>query len=120
MADAAIGTGNDLEHIREILGPGRRFGPVGHVLGPDHIRRGLKVLGKFFLAERKSYLKQFEVPGLLVFGEYEMFFNPHKVARNAERVMPGLESTVVDAAGHGAIYDQPDFVNELVVRYLKR
>jgi pimeloyl-ACP methyl ester carboxylesterase len=88
--------------------------------GKIHIGRGLRVLGKFFLAEKKSYLRQFEVPGLLVFGEHEMFFNPHKVARNAERVMPGLETTVVDAAGHGAIYDQPDFVNELVIRYLQR
>lgn len=88
--------------------------------GKIHIRRGLRVLGKFFLSEKKSYLRQFEVPGLLIFGEHEMFFNPNKVADRSCRIMPGLESVVVDNAGHGAIYDQPDEVNELIVEYLSR
>ncbi len=86
--------------------------------GKIHIRKGLKVLGKFFLAERKSYLKKFEVPGLLIFGEHEMFFNPNKVADRSVKLMPGLEATVVDNAGHGAIYDQPDKVNDMVVEFL--
>ena len=88
--------------------------------GKIHIRKGLKVLGKFFLAERKSYLKNFKVPGLLIFGEHEMFFNPHKVAERSVKVMPGLEAEVVDNAGHGAIYDQPDQVNVMVVEFLSR
>ena len=88
--------------------------------GKIHIRKGLRVLGKFFLAERKSYLKQFEVPGLLVFGEHEMFFNPHKVANRSTNLMPGLEAQVVDNAGHGAIYDQPDQVNDMVIEFLSR
>jgi hypothetical protein len=27
---------------------------------------------------------------------------------------------VVDNAGHGAVYDRPDHVNELVIEYLNR
>ena len=88
--------------------------------GKIHLRRGLAVLRKFFMAERKSYLRQFEVPGLLIFGEHEMFFNPNKVAARAEKIMPGLDSVVVDGAGHGAVFDKPDEVNRLVIEFLER
>ena len=88
--------------------------------GKIDIRKGLRVLGKFFLSERKTYLKKFEVPGLLIFGQHEMFFNPHKVAERSCKIMPGLESNVVENAGHGAVYDRPDHVNELVIEFLNR
>jgi pimeloyl-ACP methyl ester carboxylesterase len=88
--------------------------------GKIHIRKGLRVLQKFFMAERKSYLRQFDVPGLLIFGEHEMFFNPTKVAARAEKIMPGLDSVVVDDAGHGAVFDQPEEVNRLVIEFLGR
>jgi pimeloyl-ACP methyl ester carboxylesterase len=88
--------------------------------GKIDLRKGLGVLRKFFMAERKSYLRQFKVPGLLIFGEHEMFFNPNKVAARSEQVMPGLESIVVDNAGHGAVFDQPAEVNRLVVEFLNR
>ena len=88
--------------------------------GKISLRKGLSVLGTFFLSEKKSYLRQFEVPGLLIFGEYEMFFNPHKVAARSVALMPGLEAEVVANAGHGAIYDQPEYVNQQVVEFLKR
>jgi pimeloyl-ACP methyl ester carboxylesterase len=98
----------------------RSLDVYNHKTGKIYIRKGLRVLGKFFLSERKSYLKNFEVPGLLIFGEHEMFFNPNKVADRACKIMPGLESNVVDNAGHGAVYDRPDHVNELVIEYLNR
>jgi len=87
--------------------------------GKIDLRKGVSVLGKFFLSERKSYLKRFNVPGLLIFGEHEMFFNPNKVAARSEKIMPGLSSVVVDNAGHGAVFDQPDEVNRLMVEFLK-
>jgi pimeloyl-ACP methyl ester carboxylesterase len=87
--------------------------------GKIDLRKGLGVLSKFFMAERKSYLRRFEVPGLLIFGEHEMFFNPHKVARRVTAIMPGLDSVVVDNAGHGAIFDQPEEVNRIVMEYLE-
>jgi len=86
--------------------------------GKIHIRKGLGVLRKFFMAERKSYLRKFDVPGLLIFGEHEMFFNPNKVAARAEKIMPGLDSVVVDDAGHGAVFDKPEEVNRLVMEFL--
>ena len=80
--------------------------------------KGLKVLRKFFLAEPKSVLRQFKVPGLLVFGQHEVLYNPHKVARRAKKLMPQLETDVIEGAGHAAIYDKPDEVNVVVVDYL--
>jgi pimeloyl-ACP methyl ester carboxylesterase len=88
--------------------------------GKIDISKGLGVLRRFFMAERKSYLRQFKVPGLLVFGEHEMFFNPNKVAEKSTALMPGLSSVVVANAGHGAIFDQPDEVNQLVIDFLRK
>lgn len=88
--------------------------------GKIDLRKGIGVLKTFFMAEPKSYLRRFAAPGLLVFGEHEMFFNPRKVADRARRIMPGLESVVVDNAGHGAIFDQPEEVNRLILDFLER
>jgi pimeloyl-ACP methyl ester carboxylesterase len=86
--------------------------------GKIDLRKGVGVLRKFFTAEPKSYLKRFAVPGLLIFGQHEMFFNPNKVAARAEKIMPGLQSAVVPNAGHGAVFDQPDEVNRLILQFL--
>jgi len=80
--------------------------------------KGMRVLRKFFLSEPRSVLKQFDVPALLVFGEHEMLYDPHKVAKRARRIMPGLATDVIEGAGHAAIYDKPDEVNAVVVDYL--
>lgn len=87
--------------------------------GKIDLVKGLKVLRKFFMAERKAYLRRFNVPGLLIFGQHEMFFNPNKVAERSEKIMPGLSSVVVADAGHGAVFDQPAEVNRLVIEFLK-
>lgn len=86
--------------------------------GKIDLRKGIGVLRKFFTAEPKTYLRGFAVPGLLIFGQFEMFFDPHKVAARAEKIMPGLQSVVVPNAGHGAVFDQPDEVNRLVLQFL--
>ena len=80
--------------------------------------KGLRVLKKFFLSEPRSLLKRFDAPALLVFGEHEMLYDPYKVAKRARRVMPGLNTDVIEGAGHAAIYDKPEEVNTVVVDYL--
>lgn len=81
-------------------------------------RKGLRVLRKFFLSEPKRVLRRFKVPGLLVFGEHEVLYNPHKIAKRAKKIIPGLETKIVEGAGHAAIYDRPDEANEVIVAYL--
>lgn len=79
--------------------------------------QGLKVMGKFFMSEPKSVLRRFAVPGLLVFGQHEVLYDPHKVGRRAQGLMPGLRVEVVEGAGHAAIYDKPEEVNQMLIGF---
>ncbi len=84
------------------------------------MRKGLRVLRKFFLSEPKSVLRQFKVPGLLVFGQHEVLYDPYKISKRAKKIIPDLETDVIEGAGHAAIYDRPDEVNEVIVNYLRK
>lgn len=80
---------------------------------------GLRVLGKFFLAESRSRLRQFRVPGLVVFGQFEVLYDPEAVCRKAESLMGNVRTAVVPQAGHAAIYDRPEVVDPLIIEFLK-
>jgi len=82
--------------------------------------KGLKVMGKFFMSEPKPLLRRFNVPGLLVFGQHEVLYDPHKVGRRAQALMPGLRVEVVEGAGHAAVYDKPDEVNQMLIGFFGR
>jgi pimeloyl-ACP methyl ester carboxylesterase len=84
------------------------------------MRKGLKVLRKFFLSEPKSVLRQFAAPGLLIFGQHEVLYDPVKISRRAKKIISGLETDIITGAGHAAIYDKPDEVNQVVVDYLRK
>ncbi len=85
-----------------------------------NIWQGLKVLRKFFMSEPSSLLRQFSSAGLLVFGEHEVLYNPHKVGARASRLMPTLRVEVVPGAGHAAVYDKPERVNEMLIGFFSR
>jgi pimeloyl-ACP methyl ester carboxylesterase len=80
--------------------------------------KGLKVLRKFFMSEPKAKLRKLRTPGLLVFGQHEVLYDPWRVGRRALSLMPSLELDVIEGAGHAAIYDKPDEVNERVISFL--
>jgi pimeloyl-ACP methyl ester carboxylesterase len=80
---------------------------------------GLRVLGKFFLAESRGRLRQFRVPGLVVFGQFEVLYDPAAVCRKAEALMGNVRAVVVPQAGHAAIYDRPEVVDPLIIEFLK-
>lgn len=80
---------------------------------------GLRVLRKFFLPEPDAVLRQFAVPGLLVFGEHEVLYDPHAVGRKATRLMGDIRVEVVAGAGHAAIYDRPEVVDAMVTEFLR-
>lgn len=81
--------------------------------------KGLKVLGKFFMSEPKALLRQFASRGLLVFGEHEVLYDPHKVGKRASSLMPGLRVEIVPGAGHAAVYDKPDEVNQMLIGFFR-
>ena len=96
----------------------RSMGIYNEETGKTDFWQGMRVMKKFFMAEPKAYLRQFKVPGLLVFGEHEMLYNPEKIVKRASKLMPSLETDIIAGAGHAAIYDQPEVANERVLRYL--
>jgi len=86
--------------------------------GKLSIPTGLRVLHKFFFAEKKSWLRRLKVPALLIFGEHELLLDPRKVAAKTQQLIPQIKTEVVPNAGHGAVFDQPEIVNELVADFV--
>ena len=84
------------------------------------IIKALKVIGKFFFSVDKNRLKSFRNKGLLIFGEFEVLYNPWKISKRLQKLIPSLQIEIVKDAGHAAIYDQPEAVNELVLEFLRK
>ena len=84
------------------------------------IIKALKVIGKFFFSVDKKRLKSFKNKGLLIFGEFEVLYNPWKISKRLQKLIPSLQIEIVKDAGHAAIYDQPQAVNKLVLDFLRK
>ena len=82
--------------------------------------KALKVIGKFFFSVDKKRLKSFRNKGLLIFGEFEVLYNPWKISKRLEKLIPSLQIEIIKDAGHAAIYDQPEAVNEVVIDFLRK
>ena len=96
----------------------RSMGIYNEETGKTDFWKGMRVMKKFFMSERRSYLSQFKVPGLLIFGEHEMLYNPHKIAKKTAKLMPSVTTDIISGAGHAAIYDKPEAANERILQYL--
>jgi len=84
------------------------------------IMKALRVIGKFFFSVDKKRLKSFKNKGLLIFGEFEVLYNPWKISKRLQKLIPSLQIEIVKDAGHAAIYDQPKAVNKLVLDFLRK
>ena len=84
------------------------------------IIKALRVIGKFFFSVDKKRLKSFKNKGLLIFGEFEVLYNPWKISKRLQKLIPSLQIEIVKDAGHAAIYDQPKAVNKLVLDFLRK
>ena len=80
--------------------------------------KGLRVLGKFFLSEPKKVLRQFKPPALLMFGEHEVLYSPQKVCSRMQKLIPHMQFSVIQGAGHAAIYDKPAEANAQIIDFL--
>lgn len=96
----------------------RSMGIYDESTGKTNFWQGIGVMKKFFMSEPKAVLTQFKAPGLLIFGEHEMLYDPNKIARRAKAIMPSLKTEIIKGAGHAAIYDKPEIANESVLNYL--
>ena len=81
--------------------------------------KAIKLLKRFFISEPKDVLRRMQSHGLLLFGEHEILFNPEKVSRRAQALMPNVETDIIKDSGHACIYDQPQASNDRIMAFLR-
>ncbi|GLP96193.1 alpha/beta fold hydrolase [Paraferrimonas sedimenticola] len=79
--------------------------------------KAFKLVWQFFTSEKKSLLQKMEAPGLVLFGEHEILYNPDKVSKKALKLMPNVEVGIIEKSGHACIYDQPAESNRRIMRF---
>ena len=65
-------------------------------------------------------LKGMDVPCLLLIGDCEIMYEPHKALDFAARLIPHLQGKLIPNAGHMLNGDQPEAVNELILKFLSK
>jgi pimeloyl-ACP methyl ester carboxylesterase len=68
----------------------------------------------------KRQLRAIRAPALLLIGDRERLYEPHKTLRLALDRMPGLQGAIISDADHIAAMAQPADVNERIIRFLQR
>ena len=63
-------------------------------------------------------LKQIDHPALLLIGAGDKIYNPKKAIKHAQEWMPHLTAEIIPDAGHLLIMDQPEIINELILKFL--
>jgi pimeloyl-ACP methyl ester carboxylesterase len=96
----------------------RSMGVYNEATQKVSIGKGLRVLKRFFLSDTRQNIKSVQAESLVIFGEHEILYDPHKVSKRVESLMPNVTATVIPEAGHAAIYDQPERVNPIIVDFL--
>lgn len=80
---------------------------------------GARVLMKFMRPIPLRDLRRFAGPALLILGEHEVLYDPQASVRRAQSAMAALTAVIVPGAGHAAMYDKPEVVNPLILKYLQ-
>jgi pimeloyl-ACP methyl ester carboxylesterase len=62
--------------------------------------------------------KQIQIPTLLLVGDHEILYDPRKALQRARQLIPHIQTELVPSAGHVLHADQPERVNEAVLRFL--
>lgn len=79
--------------------------------------QGLRAITFFASPARRRELAKFTAPCLIVLGEHEALYDPHKAARRAE-AMPQARVEIVPDAGHAAVFDRPAYINPIILGFL--
>jgi pimeloyl-ACP methyl ester carboxylesterase len=64
-------------------------------------------------------LRRISVPTLLLIGEREVVYNPHKVLERARKLIPHIEAELIPGGGHLFTVDQADATNTSIIRFLE-
>ncbi|HZG82492.1 MAG TPA: alpha/beta hydrolase [Brevibacillus sp.] len=65
-------------------------------------------------------LKSVQVPILLLLGEHEVMYDSQSALLRASALVPGIEAEIVKNAGHVVSMEQPEYVNQRVLRFLAK
>ena len=63
-------------------------------------------------------LRQIKTPALLLVGEKEVIHSPRKAIDRAKRLMPDIQAEMIPEASHILSMDQPEIVNERILRFI--
>ncbi|MBY8914483.1 alpha/beta hydrolase [Bacillus sp. YC2] len=63
-------------------------------------------------------LQSVKVPVLLLLGEHEVIYDPLSALQRALALVPDIETEIIKHAGHVLSMEQPEYVNERVLRFL--
>lgn len=65
-------------------------------------------------------LQSVQVPILLLLGEHEVMYDPQSALHRASALVPGIEAEIVKKAGHVVSMEQPEYVNQRVLRFFAK
>ena len=69
-----------------------------------------------FLTDKE--LEKIPHPTLLLIGEYDVQYDPTSAIKRAKKLIPNLQTHLVEQAGHGVTLEQPLVVNQHVLNFL--
>ncbi len=64
-------------------------------------------------------LRKIKTPALLLIGEKEVIHFAQKAIDRAKRLMPDIQAEMIPEASHILSMDQPEIVNERILRFIK-
>jgi pimeloyl-ACP methyl ester carboxylesterase len=86
--------------------------------GIRHYKWKVKPVIPAVIPEEK--LKTIQVPSLLLMGEDEVIYNPHKAVKRAKQIIPHMEQQMISNASHCLFMEQPELVNRYMIEFLTR
>ena len=63
-------------------------------------------------------LREVTHPALLLVGDKDVIYNPHKVLKRAKDTMPDVEVELIPNGGHTLSLDEPEVVSRRIIRFL--
>jgi pimeloyl-ACP methyl ester carboxylesterase len=65
-------------------------------------------------------LQQLKSPTLLLLGEHEVIYDHRAARQRAVKLIPSIETDLIPGAGHALNFDQPDLVNQRILKFLNQ
>ncbi len=81
-------------------------------------RHGRPINRVFPAVFKKKELQKVYHPTLLLVGDREVIYDPQKIIRKAEQLLPDLQGEIVPNANHIAAMSNPEYINRRMIQFL--